>query len=346
MASPHVAVAQAAASAAPVTSAAPAASGAEGSPGAAIRFDAALEATRDLPRLHSLLVSWRGETVLERYFNGHSRTRLANIKSASKSVVSALVGLAIERGLLRGVDQPIASFFPDLQGRDDSAAKGAITVEDLLTMRSGLESTSNRNYGAWVQSANWVRFALTRQLLQPPGTAMSYSTGNTHLLSAILTTAAGKSTRDFAQQVLADPLGFTLSRWPQDPQGIYFGGNDMLMTPLQMLAFGRLYLEGGRAGGRQVVPRKWVEDSTVARTRSPRSEEQYGYGWWIKEMAGRESFYAWGFGGQYIFVVPSLELVVVTTSSATVGDERRSHRRNVMDVVEDLVIGHVASLGP
>jgi CubicO group peptidase (beta-lactamase class C family) len=111
----------------------------------------------------------------------------------------------------------------------------------------------------------------------------------------------------------------------------------MLMTPLQMVAFGELYLNRGRAAGRQIVPATWVEASLVPRTRSPRSEQQYGYGWWIRELAGRQTFYAWGFGGQYIIVVPSLELVVVSTSLSTVSDDRRAHRTTVLDVIERLI---------
>ena len=108
-------------------------------------------------------------------------------------------------------------------------------------MRSGLEGTSGRDYGAWVTSGNWVRHALTRPMLAAPGEDMEYSTGNTHLLSAILTKATGAAPGSFANDALARPLGFTLPQWPRDPQGIYFGGNDMLMTPRQMLAFGELY---------------------------------------------------------------------------------------------------------
>src|SRR4030095_10567880 len=138
-------------------------------------FDDALAVAKDLPRLHSLLVSRRGNLLLERYYNGARASRPANIKSASKSVISALVGVAIDRRLITGVTQPIASFFPDLE-----SSKREITIEDLLTMRSGLEPTSNRNYGAWVQSPNWVRYVLARNLVSPPGTHMEYSTGNTH----------------------------------------------------------------------------------------------------------------------------------------------------------------------
>ena len=204
---------------------------------ATARFEDALKVAAELPRLHSLLVSRRGELVLERYYNGARATRAANIKSAAKSIISALVGIAIDRRLIPGVDTPIVTYFPELKTDRDST-KQRITIEDLLTMRSGLESTSNRHYGAWVQSRNWIQHALTRPLLNQPGAVMEYSTGNSHLLSAILSKATRTSTWEFANEAIARPLGFTLARWPQDPQGIYFGGNDMLMTPRQMLAFG------------------------------------------------------------------------------------------------------------
>jgi CubicO group peptidase (beta-lactamase class C family) len=300
-------------------------------------FERALAVAKELPRLHSLIVSRDGEVVLEQYFNGTRATRPANVKSVSKSVVSALVGIAIGRKLIPSAQTPIATWFPELKS-DRDVRKRTISVEDLLTMRSGLESTSNRNYGAWVQSRNWVQHALRRPLISQPGTSMQYSTGNTHLLSAILTTAAKSSTWRFANDALGKPLGITFPQWPQDPQGIYFGGNDMLMTPRQMVAFGELYLNRGRVGSAQVVPESWVEQSLVPRGRSPISGTEYGYGWWIRELGGRDAFYAWGFGGQYIFVVPDLDLVVVTTSASTVAEDRRSHRRNVFDLVEQLIV--------
>jgi CubicO group peptidase (beta-lactamase class C family) len=310
---------------------------------AASGFDDVLGLAKELPRLHSLLVQWRGTLILERYYNGLRATRPANIKSASKSIISALVGIAIERKLIPSVDTPIVRYFPEL-AKDKDPRKADITIEDLLTMRSGLESTSNRNYGAWVLSRNWVRHALTRPLLSAPGTDMDYSTGNTHLLSAILSKATGASTWQFAQNALARPLGFSLARWPQDPQGIYFGGNDMLLTPQQMVAFGDLYLNEGRVTGRQIVPSKWIEDSWVPRERSGFSGQLYGYSWWMRELGGYDAYYAWGFGGQYIFVVPDLDLVVVTTSSSTVAEDRRSHRRNVFELVEDLIVPQVARM--
>jgi CubicO group peptidase (beta-lactamase class C family) len=313
------------------------------------RFAEAVEAADGLPRLHSLLVSQRGEVVLERYFNGARAARPANVKSVSKSIISALVGVAIDRRLVPGPETPIRTYFPELAKERDER-KQRITVEDLLSMRSGLESTSNRNYGAWVQSRNWVQHALAKPLFTLPGTEMEYSTGNTHLLSAILTKATKKSTWQFAQEALAKPLGFSLPRWPQDPQGIYFGGNDMLLTPQQMLTFGELYLRRGLVKGsdpftdsHQVIPEKWIERSFVPRGHSRISGQRYGYGWWMRDLAGHQAYFAWGFGGQYIILVPDLDLVVVTTSASTVAEDRRTHRRTLFELVEDLVIAPVAA---
>jgi CubicO group peptidase (beta-lactamase class C family) len=314
------------------------------------RFAGAVSAAGELPRLHSLLASWRGEVVLERYFNGARAARAANVKSVSKSIISALVGVAIDRGMVPGPETSIRTYFPEI-AKDKDARKQRITIEDLLSMQSGLETTSNRNYGAWVQSRNWVQHALAKPLFAEPGTEMEYSTGNTHLLSAILTKATGTSTWQFAQESLAKPLGFTLPRWPQDPQRIYFGGNDMLLTPRQMLSFGELYLRHGRKSVKgsdptttlQVVPRKWIEQSFIPRGVSAISGNQYGYGWWMRELAGHQAYFAWGFGGQYIILVPDLDLVVVTTSASTVAEDRRSHRRTLFELIEALVIAPVAA---
>jgi CubicO group peptidase (beta-lactamase class C family) len=301
-------------------------------------FSSARAAAGALPRMHSLLVSHRGRLAFEYYAAGHHATRLANIKSASKSVISTLVGIAIERGLISGVREPIARWFPELR-KDADPRKQTITIEDLLTMRSGLESTSGPHYGRWVSSRNWVRHALDRPMVSDPGTSMEYSTGTSHLLSAILTKASGRTTHQFATDVLAKPLGLSLARWPRDPQGIFFGGNEMLMTPRQMATIGELYLNRGRAGGRQIVPAAWVDASCKPRTRSRWDpDREYGYGWWSQEFAGHRACFAWGFGGQYIFVFRDLDLVVAVTSSTAVSDERRGYRRQLFDLIETHIL--------
>ena len=291
-----------------------------------------------LPQLRSLLVSRRGQIVSEYYAKRVRPTSLANIKSASKSLIATLVGIAIDRGFIKGLREPIVSWYPDLR-QDKDPRKQRITVEDLLTMRSGLESTSGRNYGRWVQSPNWVRFALSRPMMANPGEGMQYSTGSSHVLSDILTRVTGVSTWQFANDTLARPLGFTLARWPTDSQGIYFGGNDMLLTPTQMVSIGELYLHRGLMNGTQVVPAAWVDTSCVPRTASVfDGDRKYGYGWWMQEFQGGSACFAWGFGGQYIMVFRGLDLVVVATSSTDVNDERFGYRRQLFELIEQQVL--------
>ena len=298
------------------------------------RLAAAFESAADLPRLRSLIVRWRGVVVGEEYFNGARPTTRANIKSASKSIVSALVGIAIAQGRIAGIEQPIGELLrAETRGLDST--KRAITVGDLLSMRAGLQSTSFDNYGAWVTSGNWVRYALQRPMVAPAGDGgpMIYSTGNTHLLSAILTRSTGMNTYRFAQRHLARPLGIDLRPWQSDPQGIYFGGNDMYLTPRDMLKIGTLYLDRGKWGDRQVIPAEWIDSSYVERTSSPWNGNRYGYGWWTRTTHGHAVRFAWGYGGQFIFVVPTLELVVVVTSDA---ESRREgdHNRAVHRLLE------------
>lgn len=306
------------------------------------RFDAAqrerlLAQAQALPRLRSLLVSIDGRLLEEHYFNGAKPAQPENLKSASKSVLSALVGIAIDRGYLNGVRDQIAAYFAEHLAAHEPQKKN-ITIEDLLTMRSGLEGTSNVNYGRWVQSRHWVRHVLTRPLIDEPGGRMIYSTGNSHLLSALLTKTTRMSTFDFARRYLADPLGVPISPWLRDPQGIFLGGNEMHWTPRGMLAFGELYLNGGRARGKQILSATWVAESFKPRTRSRWSCRQYGYGWWIDRFAGHQTYYAWGHGGQFIFVAPTLKLVVATTSVPAPGDGRREHQRAVYALVERDII--------
>lgn len=306
-----------------------------------VLLERAFQRGAELPRLRSLLVQWRGDIVGERYFNGATATRSVNIKSASKSVVSALVGIAIARGDLEGTEQTLASALRTEAAAIDSIRR-AITIADLLSMRAGLQSTSFDNYGSWVGSRNWVRDALRRPMVSPPGHdggPMIYSTGSSHLLSAILTQATGLSTYRYADRHLFRPLGITLRPWPTDPQGIFFGGNDMRLTPREMVAFGALYLNRGMGpGGRRVLDSAWVDSSWVPRTQSFWSGNDYGYGWWITRMRERPVYYAWGYGGQFIFVIPSLQMVVVTTSDPEVRSRGGGHLDAIVEMVANTII--------
>ncbi|HEY9230160.1 MAG TPA: serine hydrolase [Gemmatimonadaceae bacterium] len=305
-----------------------------------VRLGQAAARASQLPRLRSLLVSWKGDVALERYYNGATRTTPANIKSASKTIVSALVGIAIARGDLRDVRQTLGELLPaDARGLD--TAKRAITLEDLLTMRAGLQSTSFENFGAWVSSNNWVRDALRRPMVAQRGDAgpMIYSTGNSHVLSAILTRAARVNTRAYASRYLFEPLGVRLRGWTTDPQGIPFGGNEMRLTPREMLAFGNLYLNGGAtASGAQVVQRTWIDSSWVPRTQSNWSGHAYGYGWWIRSSRGYRTYFAWGYGGQFIFVIPELQAVVVATSDPETRSREGGHIDEIYAILDEEIV--------
>jgi CubicO group peptidase (beta-lactamase class C family) len=311
----------------------------------------ALQRASELPRLRSLLVSIDGERIEERYFHGARAAQPANLKSASKTVLSALIGIALDRGYLKNVREPIGRFFPGQITGPDAARKQAITIENLLTMRAGLESTSSVNYGQWVQSRNWVAYALAQPLVDEPGGRMIYSTGSSHILSAILTKATKMSTLEFARKFLAEPLGVTLPAWLRDPQGVYFGGNEMQWTPRAMLAFGELYLHGGRVNSKQVVSHAWVQQSWLPRTRSSWSGREYGYGWWMDTLAGHQAHFAWGHGGQFILVVPSVKMVLAITSIPLPGEGRREHQSALYDLMEQELIPagerhRMARLGP
>lgn len=270
-----------------------------------------------LPRLRSLLVLRGGVTLAAHRFNGGpALDQPVNVKSASKSLLSALVGIAIERGVLNGVDQPMLSVLASDAPATPDPRLAQITVGHLLSMQAGLERTSGEFYGAWVSSPNWVRAVLSRPFVDEPGGAMLYSTGSSHLLSAMLTRASGRSTLELMQLWLATPLNIAIPPWTRDPQGIYFGGNDMRMSPQALARFGELYRLGGTIDSKQIVPAQWIEDSWRRRSVSPWSGNKYGYGWFLDIMRGYALRFAWGYGGQMIYIIRDLGLTVVMTSQS------------------------------
>jgi CubicO group peptidase (beta-lactamase class C family) len=291
-----------------------------------------------LPNLHALLVARDGAELVGRAFRGPGLDRPVNVKSVSKSVIAALAGIAIERGVLQGVDQRIAPLLDDFVPADADPRVALITVDHLLTMRAGLERTSGGNYGRWVASDNWVRYALARPFVDEPGGRMLYSTGSYHLLSAVLTRAAGSSTLALARDWLGEPLQITVRPWTRDPQGFYLGGNNMALSPRALLRFGEMYRLGGAYEGRRVLPGSWIEASWTPRVRSPFTGHTYGYGWFIAKARGHPVAYAWGYGGQMIYVVPDLALTVVMTSDATAPSGRSGYVRQLHDLVAQGIV--------
>ena len=290
-----------------------------------------------LPRLHTLIVSRHGETVLEATFRGPPADRPVNIKSVAKTVLATLVGCAVDRGILDGPDQPITTALGPLLPADASPRLAEVTIGNLLSMQAGLERTSGANYGNWVSSRNWVQNALSRPFVAEPGGPMLYSTGSSHLLSAILTQASGQSTHALANAWLGQPLNIQIPPWDRDPQGIYLGGNNMLLSPRGLVRFGEMIRNGGRIDGQAIVSADWITTSWQPRTASRWTGHQYGYGWFMTRTADHDHYYGWGYGGQMLHVVPSLALTIAVTSDPNVRSREEGHMAGLRGLIADTV---------
>ncbi|MEM8789780.1 MAG: serine hydrolase [Pseudomonadota bacterium] len=284
---------------------------------AASGYDAALSRAAALDQLHALVIADRQTVLAAKAFRGPALDRPANVKSVSKSIVALLTGIAIDQGILPGPAARLGDIAPRLipTGADPRAAD--ITIADLLTLRAGLQRTSGANYGGWVASRDWVADALARPFVADPGARFLYSTGTTHVLGAVLAERSGQSLLQLARDWLGAPLDITVPAWTRDPQGRYMGGNNMALAPLALARLGQSLLNGGAWQGRQVVPSGWLAQSWTARTRSPFSRHDYGYGWFLTDLAGTRVAYARGYGGQMLYVAPDRGLTVAVTSDPT-----------------------------
>jgi len=295
------------------------------------------ESVEKLGPISSLVIFQDGEILEEQYFGRMNANRTHNIKSASKSILSILVGIAIKEGYLEGVDQQIGEFFPFYFSSNPDSVKMAITIGDLLTMRSGLASTSRGSYGRWVISDDWIEYKLDRPMTGRPGIDRNYSTGNTHLLSVILTRATGMSTRAFANRYLFNPMDIELGGWDRDPQGFYLGGNNMALRPRDMVKVGKLMMDMGEYEGEQLVSPEWIVESVTPVTGRRPGVINYGYLWFRRESAGLEMVYAYGNGGQYILIIPEIEAVIaVTTRNGASGT--RSYRRELFRLIDSTIV--------
>ncbi|MBN1967640.1 MAG: serine hydrolase [Anaerolineae bacterium] len=289
------------------------------------------------PETHfdSLLVRQGGVTLLDAYRFPYGPDLLHDQRSVCKSVVALLVGIAIERGYLESVDQPVLPFFADYNIVHLDDQKQAITIRDLLTMRSGLDLTDAMT-GEMRGSDNWVGYVLDRPMRADPGTRFEYATGNVHLLAAIIGRASGwasgPSTRAFAERYLFGPLGITIYRWDEDPQGVATGGMGLYLTPHDMAKLGQLVLDGGRWAGQQIVSSAWVAACASPQVKLE-GETDYGYLWWVHRNEDEAEFYvAHGYAGQHICALPELDAVVVLTGRLK-PDELGVTERLLADVI-------------
>jgi len=257
-----------------------------------------------------------GYIVYERYFQGGRDTPRA-LWSVTKSVLSTLVGIALDRGLIRSIDQPMLDFFPEFSGRPLNPEVRKITLRHLLTMSDGI-------------SGEALDFLLTEgklsgPLRHEPGTGFYYNSMSPQVLAIILTRVTGQKVRDFAMRRLFWPLGIFEVRWFEQ-DGFSLGAFGLELTTRDAAKLGLLFLDRGRWAGRRIVSPEWIAEATRAQIRVPRSAEfaaltgpyftdQYGYYWWIRPRPGAPAYMAQGFGGQFLYIIPDLDLVAVITTN-------------------------------
>lgn len=242
--------------------------------------------------------------------------QLLPINSCTKSIVSSLYCIGLSEGWLPSIHTPIVEWFPELKHSSDER-KLRITAEHVLTLTAGFswdEFGGSNNFPRMTRTDKWLKYTLDQPLTAEPGTSWSYNSGISQLLSAIITRASGRSLAELAEEKLFQPLGIEEYRWKQDPEGYYTGGYGMELTAMDMLKFGRLFLQQGSWKDKQIIPAELCKQATSPYIQVEAPEHgYYGWHWWCDEQDGLPFFYARGYGGQFIIVVPSSEAVIVST---------------------------------
>ena len=274
-----------------------------------------VHASLDSYPINAEVIIRNGVMVDEYYKDGYDENSVFTLQSTSKSVTSAILGIAIDKGYIEGVDVPISTYFPQIL-ESGSEYKNQITIWHLLTHTTGLEASDTANWNEWLASDNWVDYVLNSPAVSRPGTVFNYFTGNTHLLSAIIQEATGQTAYEFGKEYLFDKLDMDSVECTTDPQGISDGGNGFAMNIYDMAKFGQLYLNNGVWEGEQIISSEWIEQSTTLQFDRSSGSADYGYQWWVRTFGDQNypAYFAQGHFGQYIFVVPDLELVVAFTS--------------------------------
>jgi len=277
------------------------------------------ESIKEKP-VNAVLIIKDGYIISQYFKDNYNEDSVFNMHSCTKSVTSALVGIAIDRGLISDINVKISDYFPQLNDSSDERKK-EITIEHCLNMTSGFNwpemTTWGGGTGDWNKADNAVEFVLNREMEYSPGKVFNYNTGGTHLLSAIIQKETGETEYSFAKKNLFEPLGMKIVEWSKDRQGITSGGSGISMSPKDAARFGQLYLNKGKWGDKQIVSEDWVIDSTKKHLDGLSYFSKYGFLWWVDSTGvnpNYDFYYAMGYGGQYIFVVPELNLVTIFAS--------------------------------
>ena len=269
----------------------------------------------------SLLVCRNGVTVAEEYTNykSYGPDSIKNIMSVTKTFTGVIVGLAIEKGFIESVNDPISKYLSVIVSFPDDI-KASITIDQLLKMTFGHSwngtSESSLFEECFFDSEDNLQYIIDIPLVNTPGTVFNYSDGASHLLSAIITEATGIKTSDFAKTFLFDPLGIKKFTWAEDDRGYPLGAAYLRITPADMVKFGNLILNKGKYNGNQIVPESWIETMTTSKISTNNDVlygPEYGYQIWLGNSGGKKYFMAMGWGGQFIFILPDHNTVITAT---------------------------------
>ena len=328
----------------PLTSITPAEAGIDAS-----QLAAAENKATDIPRLVSMLTLHRGQIVQEAYFHGATPSTLHDVRSVTKSIIATLVGSMLQAGLINNLDETVSDYIPEDVASFTNATKD-ISIRHLLTMSSGLfwnETTSN-SYSQWILSGDHIGYVLEQPTTSAPGAAFTYNSGAVHLLGVLLEESSPYSLRHIADSLLFGPLGIQSHRWEELTHGYVNGGAGIDLRTRDLARLGQLYLQNGRSGDQQLLPSDWVREASTPRfglltANGPLKDVTYGYLWWIAQDQPEPAYFAWGFGGQYIYVVPDLELVVVTTTAWQGVTQDVGGVKAVEEAVMDIVINDIVA---
>jgi CubicO group peptidase (beta-lactamase class C family) len=267
--------------------------------------------------IHSLIIIKNGYVVKDISFNGYISKEKHAIYSCSKSITSALIGKSIQQGFIKNVSQKVLDFFPEITLSEENRELENMSIENLLTMATGLEWDDANNYDEMWDCNNAVEYFLSRPVQCPPGTKFTYCSGVPHILQFILEKVTGEEVFSYAKKVLFEPLGISNVSWDKQDNGLL---GSIEMAPLDMAKIGYMYLNKGIWEGEKIIPEHWVAVSTTKHIDTPNNLNEvtnfgagYGYLWWNNYFGG---YHANGFGGQYMFVVPESDLVVVFTGES------------------------------
>jgi len=266
-------------------------------------------------KIRSIIIIRNNRLVLESYVHPYNRDVIHDVKSVSKSILSAVFGIALQEGIVNNIDQKVFEFFPEYFPEDGDRRKREIDLRDLLMMASGLDLDENGPIMNEIMSHNdLIKATFARPVINEPGTDFNYCTFLTHSMSAVLTETSGITLYELTKKFLFNPIGINQLHWEKGPQGYYFGGDKLWLRPVDMAKIGFLFLNNGLWGNQQILSEKWVEEST--QNRFPKFSNDgftgYGYWWWLSDNG---AYHARGFGGQIISVYPELNMVVVFTGA-------------------------------